>query len=355
MTLRVLLVLGFGLAVAATALVVFADGVRMLRLAVVLALWAALIAAFAVTRSRREAKAAATRENEAQLAYQLELHREVAARREYEADLNKQVAAAQSDQLAELRGQLERLTGVLSSLADGELTVSRLTLSAESARFRAGTAEPHAVRAGGLSAVTVGEGAGQDPSPALAPGRTVDADETPALGVPDGADPAVRQGEPAGIESPAGAWARRHAAWARARDAAPQVQPVRTPPEGGAVPEQRAAEAAAGTADTADTIATEAEAGGEEPTAVTGDSVAVGEVVVAGDDVAAADDEAGDADAASGDGEASGEGADETATGTSEDDDGAEEEPGDHESGVSVADLLAAYGLSGRRSRRRRG
>ena len=139
---RVLLVAGFLIAVAATALVVFADGVQMLRLAAVLALWAALIAAFAVTRFRRDARTAALRRDEAQLAYQLELHREVAARREYEADLSRQAATAQSDQLAELREQLDRLTGVLSSLADGELTVSRLTLSAESARFRPGQQQP---------------------------------------------------------------------------------------------------------------------------------------------------------------------------------------------------------------------
>lgn len=137
-SLRVLLVLGFIVAAGATALVIVAKDVQWLRLATVLALWAALIAAFAVTRSRRDAKAAATREKEAHLAYQVELHREVSARHEYEAELAAQMAAAQSEQIAELREQLDRLTEVLTALTDGEVLVSRMTLSAESARFRAG-------------------------------------------------------------------------------------------------------------------------------------------------------------------------------------------------------------------------
>lgn len=136
--LRILLVIGFLVAAGATVLAVVSEDPLLLRLAVVLALWAALIAAFAVTRSRRDAKAAMLREGEAQVAYQLELQREVSARHEFEADLAAQMVAGQSQQIAELREQLDRLTDVLSSLADGELLVSRLTLSAESARFRSG-------------------------------------------------------------------------------------------------------------------------------------------------------------------------------------------------------------------------
>jgi hypothetical protein len=132
----VLLAIGFVVAAGATALVVLSDDERMLRLAAVLALWAALIAAFAVTRSRRDAKTAALRESEAHLAYQVELQREVSARHEYEAELAAQMAAEQSSQIAELREQLDRLTEVLAALADGELLVSRMTLSAQSARFR---------------------------------------------------------------------------------------------------------------------------------------------------------------------------------------------------------------------------
>lgn len=150
--MRVLLVLGFAIAVAATVLVVVADSLRLLRLAVVLALWAALIGAFAVSRARRDSKAAAMRVREAELAYQLELNREVTARREFEADLASTMSQSQSEQIDELRAQLERLTDVLASLADGELTVSRLTLSAESARFRA----HHQVSARSRTAVTAG-------------------------------------------------------------------------------------------------------------------------------------------------------------------------------------------------------
>ena len=48
LALRVLLVVGFVIAAGATVLVILAKDVQLLRLAAVLALWAALIAAFAV-------------------------------------------------------------------------------------------------------------------------------------------------------------------------------------------------------------------------------------------------------------------------------------------------------------------
>jgi hypothetical protein len=73
LALRLLLISGFLLGAAATVLVfVFSDQVRWLRFAVLLALWAALVAAFAVARSRREAQAVAARENEMTRTYQLE-------------------------------------------------------------------------------------------------------------------------------------------------------------------------------------------------------------------------------------------------------------------------------------------
>ncbi len=304
MALRVLLILGFLIAAAATALVVFAEAVPMLRLAAVLALWAALIAAFAVTRSRRDARAAAMREGEAQLAYQLELHREVAARREYEADLSQQVAAAQSDQIGELREQLERLTGVLSSLVDGELTVSRLTLSAESASFRPGQAlstEHRAAVVGGAAR----------PVAALAGGDTVDADPMPATRTP--ATPGVRP------DAPAAAWARRHADRAEAVEtaaatvapaapAAPAPAAHATPPPAPAPPAGRSAP---------------------------GEHEVTRPLPVVPEPRAAAESD-GRSDGAVDPGN-----------------DAPSDEPGDHESGVSVADLLAAYGLSGRSRRRR--
>lgn len=139
MALRLLLISGFLLGAAATVLVfVFSDQVRWLRFAVLLALWAALVAAFAVARSRREAQTIAARENEITRTYQLELHREVAARREYEAGVAANVRDEAEDrnteELKALRAQLDRLTATLTTLLDGDVLVERLTLSAEATR-----------------------------------------------------------------------------------------------------------------------------------------------------------------------------------------------------------------------------
>ena len=318
--LRLLLAVGFVIAVAATALVVFAEDVQMLRLAAVLALWAALIAAFAVTRFRRDARTAAMRQGEAQLAYQLELHREVSARREYEADLSRQAAAAQSDQLAELREELERLTGVLSSLAGGELTVSRLTLSAESARFRPGQ---QAVAASGT--VTLGDGSG--PALALAAPTTVDADDEPSPGTAGrlgGGSPAGADHPPRRPDAPAAAWARRNADRERARRAAPSAPlPAAPPPVVGhpgapagfddhestrplpVVPPQHAVRPDAAHGASTGAVPVDRQRLGAEAPRVDADEPDLGA-------------------------------------------------PGDHETGVSVADLMAAYGISGHIRRRRR-
>jgi hypothetical protein len=322
--LRIVLGIGFLIALAATGLVVFADDVRMLRLAAVLALWAALIAAFAVTRSRRDARAAAMREGEAQLAYQLELHREVAARREYEADLTRQVASAQSDQLAELRGQLEQLTSVLSSLVDGELTVSRLTLSAESARFRSLSAPDRtqaAIRGGRYPAVTIEAGHADSSRAEPTVGSTLPADAVePAEVQQPGQPPAgeIERSPAPRPDAPAASWARRHRT--TAQQAGP-AGPARPADQAGAADQADAADQA-GAADQADAAG---QTGPAEPAGADADvpepTADVLEPTADVPDTTAALDE--------------------------------DDRAGDHESGVPLAELLAAYGLSGRSRRRR--
>jgi hypothetical protein len=132
--IRLLLLVAFLLAVGATGLVVFADDIRLLRLAAVLALWVALIAAFAIARSRRDTRAAQRRQEEVRLAYMVELHREISARTEYEATLSRQLEAAHADQLDGLRREVDRLASALSRLLDGDVLFERVTLSAESTR-----------------------------------------------------------------------------------------------------------------------------------------------------------------------------------------------------------------------------
>lgn len=174
-------------ALAATALVVFGEEIRWLRLSAVLALWAALIAAFAVSRARRDTRTAELRQEESRRTYELELLREVSARREYEVkvahEAREQADSAHREELAALREQLERLAGALSGLMDGEVLVERLTLSAESTRVRslgeggrallAGLTGPTVVTAPALAVAPLGpqpqevvEAAQPEPTPA---------------------------------------------------------------------------------------------------------------------------------------------------------------------------------------------
>jgi hypothetical protein len=151
--IRIMLVAAFLLAVGATGLVVFADDIRLLRLAAVLALWVALMAAFAIARSRRDTRSAQRRQEEVRLAYMVELHREISARNEYEATLSRQLEAAHADQLDGLRREVDRLASALSRLLDGDVLFERVTLSAESTRVRALAESGQAGGAGGSAAV----------------------------------------------------------------------------------------------------------------------------------------------------------------------------------------------------------
>jgi len=131
---------GFVLALVATGLAVFSTEVTWLRLAVMLAVWAALAAAFALAGSRRDVRAAKLQTEESKVTYQLELHREVSARREFEVDIieaaRTEYESRHRDELAGLRDQLDRLNDTLSDLLNGGLLVERLTLSAESTTIR---------------------------------------------------------------------------------------------------------------------------------------------------------------------------------------------------------------------------
>lgn len=198
LSLKALLIAGFVLGAAATVLVVvFSDQVRWLRIGVLLALWAALCAAFAVARSRREAQSVSAREAEITRTYQLELHREVSARREYESALTDQVRTEvetkHADELAAVRAQLERLTAALSNLLDGDVLVERLTLSAESTRLR-GLTEAGRNRLAGLSHPELGRQQSDDHDAIDA--ELVD-DELPGTAAPEGMTAAAADSDPA--------------------------------------------------------------------------------------------------------------------------------------------------------------
>ena len=122
-------------AAAATGAVVLADDPQVLRLAVVGALWAFVLAAFAVPRRREPdagplAGAAPGTDLELRRKYEVELEREVAARREYELQLEvylrRELERGLAEDVAGLRDEVARMRGEMIDRLDGELRMERI-------------------------------------------------------------------------------------------------------------------------------------------------------------------------------------------------------------------------------------
>lgn len=119
--MRVLaLLVGLALAITATATLVLTEDLQLLRLAVIAALWAFLIAAFVAGQRRWEQTPDMSPGTE------LELRKEVQLRREIEGALREDVVA--------LRGDLARLRHDILERWDGELRVERVEVTSESTR-----------------------------------------------------------------------------------------------------------------------------------------------------------------------------------------------------------------------------
>jgi hypothetical protein len=112
--LRTALLAGGGLlAVVATVLVFLTDDPDLLRVAVVAAAWAFVLATVVAGRRRSEQADAAGREAALRRTYEHELEREVAARREYELELENELRRETEGTLrAELDALREELSGV---------------------------------------------------------------------------------------------------------------------------------------------------------------------------------------------------------------------------------------------------
>ncbi|MGC4935508.1 DUF6779 domain-containing protein [Gordonia sp. DT30] len=121
------------LALAASILMIFSNNLSVAgTLAVVAALWAAVIGAILVTRFRKQAETAEAKSRDLRLVYELQLEREIAARRQYELDvettIRKEISAesgteltALKEQVVSLRASLERLLG--ESLPDDQVAL----------------------------------------------------------------------------------------------------------------------------------------------------------------------------------------------------------------------------------------
>ncbi|ORA83977.1 hypothetical protein K3U93_22915 [Mycobacterium malmoense] len=120
--LTALLVLAMG----ASSALVFTNRVELLKLAVILALWAAVAGAFVSVLYRRQSDADQSRVRDLKLVYDLQLDREISARREYELtvesqlrrELASELRAQAADDLAALRAELGALRTSLEILFD---------------------------------------------------------------------------------------------------------------------------------------------------------------------------------------------------------------------------------------------
>ena len=123
--LTVLLVL----AIAASSALVFTNRAELLKLAVILSVWAAVIGAFVSVMYRRQSDIDAARARDLKLVYDLQLDREISARREYELsveshlrrELASELRAQAADEVAALRSELAALRANLEILFDADL------------------------------------------------------------------------------------------------------------------------------------------------------------------------------------------------------------------------------------------
>src|SRR4029077_15655482 len=117
------------LAIGASSALVFTSRVELLKLAVILALWAAVVAAFVSVIYRRQSDVDQAKARDLKLVYDLQLDREISARREYEltveSHLRRQIAAElrapSPDECAALRAELAALRTNLETLFDTDL------------------------------------------------------------------------------------------------------------------------------------------------------------------------------------------------------------------------------------------
>jgi hypothetical protein len=125
------LVVAVLVALGSTAAVVLSDDPQTLRLAVVGALWAFVLAAFAAPRRREpDAGTGPGTDIELRRTYEIELEREVAARREYELQLEvylrRELERGLAEDVAALRDEVGRMRGEMIDRLDGELRMERI-------------------------------------------------------------------------------------------------------------------------------------------------------------------------------------------------------------------------------------
>ncbi|WP_218025910.1 DUF6779 domain-containing protein [Nocardia miyunensis] len=123
----------------ASAFLILSSSVQLIRVGLVVALWAAVIGALAASRYRREAAIDQAKVHDLQTVYKLQLEREITARREYELGVEarvRQEVAADAGEMAALRAELTALRESLQRLFDGDLLADRPALRADAIRLQ---------------------------------------------------------------------------------------------------------------------------------------------------------------------------------------------------------------------------
>src|SRR4051794_8167224 len=118
------------LAIVASSALVFTNKVELLKLAVIVALWAAVVAAFVSFIYRRQSDIDQAKVRDLKLVYDLQLDREISARREYELtvesqlrrELTSEIRSQAADEVAGLRAELAALRANLEILFDADLS-----------------------------------------------------------------------------------------------------------------------------------------------------------------------------------------------------------------------------------------
>lgn len=119
------------LAMAASLVLVFSQSVQLLRIGIVVALWAATIGAIAMTKYRRESALEKAKIDDLKTVYELQLEREISARREYELTVEQKVRSqleVEAGEMAQLRADLAALRRSLEVLLDGPVQEDRTAL-----------------------------------------------------------------------------------------------------------------------------------------------------------------------------------------------------------------------------------
>lgn len=127
------------LAMIASLLLVISDSVQVLRIAVVVALWAATVGAIAMNKYRRESALDRAKVEDLKTVYDLQLEREISARREYELTVEERVRSdlrIDAEEMAALRRDLAALRHNLEVLFDGRLPDDNVALDGQAERRR---------------------------------------------------------------------------------------------------------------------------------------------------------------------------------------------------------------------------